>query len=98
MRMREMGIRAALGASGRQLGTIVLAETGRLVGLGLIAGLVLAWLAAGTIRALMFQIKPLDPGTLAGVAGLIFTLAPMVGLRPALHAARVDPARVLKEH
>ena len=97
MRMREMGIRAALGASGRQLGAIVLAETSRLVGLGLIAGLVLAWLGAGTIRAFMFQITPLDPATLAGVAGSIFTLAVAVSLRPALRAARVDPAQVLKE-
>jgi putative ABC transport system permease protein len=97
MRMREMGIRAALGASGRQLGVIVLAETGRLVGLGLIVGFALAWVGAGTIRAFLFQIKPLDPATLAEVAGLIFTLALAVSLRPAIRASRVDPAQVLKE-
>lgn len=97
MRMREMGIRAALGASRRQLGTIVLAETTRLVGLGLLVGLVLAWVGAGTIRAFLFQITPLDPVTLTGVAGLIFALALVVSLKPALRAARVDPALVLKE-
>jgi putative ABC transport system permease protein len=97
MRMREMGIRAALGATGRQLGVIVLAETIRLVGLGLIVGFILAWVGAGTIRAFLFQIKPLDPATLAEVAGLILTLAVVVSLRPAIHASRVDPAQVLKE-
>ena len=38
VRMREMGIRAALGASPRQLGSVVLAETARLVGVGLAVG------------------------------------------------------------
>jgi predicted permease len=97
MRMREMGIRAALGASQRQLGTIVLAETGRLVGLGLLTGLVLASMGAGLIRALLFGVQPLDPATLAGVSAMILLLTLMVSLRPALRAASVDLARALKE-
>lgn len=97
MRMREMGIRAALGVTGRQLGAIVIAETARLVGLGLVVGLGLAWLGANTIRAFLFQVKPLDPVTLGAVAALILTLALAVSLRPALRAARVDLGRVLKE-
>ena len=96
-RTREMGVRAALGASGRQLGSIVLAETARLVGIGLVAGLVLTWIEASTVKALLFRVQPLDPTTLASVAGLIFTLALAVSLRPALMAARVDLARVLRD-
>jgi len=97
MRMREMGIRAALGATRRQLGSIVIAETGRLVGFGLAVGLVLAWLGANTVRAFLFQITPLDPVTLVAVASLILTLALIVSVRPALRAARVDLGSVLKE-
>lgn len=97
LRMREMGIRAALGATAVQLGAIVLAETARLVGLGLIVGLGLAWVGASTIRAFLFQIEPLDPPTLAVVAALILTLAMIVSLRPAWRVARVDLGRVLKE-
>ena len=97
LRMREMGIRAALGATGRQLGTLVLAETGRLVGLGLAAGLLLAWLMASTIRAFLFHVEPLDPATLASVAGAILALALVVSLRPAWRAAHVDLGRVLRE-
>jgi putative ABC transport system permease protein len=97
MRLREMGIRAALGATGRQLGAIVIAETARLVGFGLAVGLGLAWLGASTIRAFLFQVTPLDPVTLAGVATLILTLALLVSLRPALRAARVDLGSVLKD-
>lgn len=97
LRMREMGIRAALGATAVQLGAIVLAETARLVGLGLIVGLGLAWVGASTIRAFLFQIEPLDPPMLAVVAALILTLAIIVSLRPAWRVARVDLGRVLKE-
>jgi ABC-type antimicrobial peptide transport system permease subunit len=96
LRMREMGIRAALGATRRQLGAIVLADTGRLVGLGLLVGLLLAWAGAGTISAFLFQIRPLDPATLLGVALAIFGLALAVSLRPAVRAARVDLASILK--
>jgi putative ABC transport system permease protein len=97
LRMREMGIRAALGASGRQLGAIVLAETARLVGLGLLVGLLLAWMGASTIRAFLFKVQPLDLATLAGVAATILLLALTVSLRPAWRAARVDLGTVLKE-
>jgi putative ABC transport system permease protein len=97
MRMREMGIRSALGASGRQLGGIVLAETARLVGVGLLVGLALAWMGASTIRAFLFKVQPLDPATLASVAATILLLALAVSLRPAWRAARVDLGAVLKE-
>lgn len=97
IRMREMGIRAALGATRRQLAAIVVRETARLVGLGLAAGLALTWLAAGTVKALLFRIQPLDPLTLAAVAGSILTLAFIVSVRPALRAARVDVASMLKD-
>jgi predicted permease len=96
LRMRELGIRAALGANGRHLAAIVLAEAGRLVGLGLLAGLLLAWSGANTIRALLFLVQPLDPATLAGAAGLLLALALAASLRPALRAARVDLATVLR--
>jgi hypothetical protein len=57
LRMREMSIRAALGTTRRQLGAIVLAETGRLIALGLAAGLVLVWMGAGLIRAFLFRLS-----------------------------------------
>ena len=96
LRMREIGIRAALGATRRQLGSIVLSETARLIGSGLFAGLGLAWLGSSTIRAFLFQVEPLDPPTLGVVVLLIMTLALLVSLRAALRAARVDLVTVLK--
>ena len=96
MRLREMGIRAALGASGRQLSGIVLRETASLVGIGLTGGLLLSWVGAETIRAFLYHVEPFDNVTLVTAAGLILLLALAVSVRPALRAARVDLASVLR--
>jgi putative ABC transport system permease protein len=96
-RRRELGIRAALGARSAQLRRLVLGDTARLVGIGLVAGLALALAGAGLIRSLLYQVEPLDPLVLASVAAGIFALALAVSLRPALAAGRVDLARTLRE-
>ena len=96
MRTRELGIRAALGATTRSLTLLVVRESAVLVGIGLGAGLLLTYLGANVIRAFLFRIQPLDPATLAGVAALILLLAIGVSMRPALRAARVDLAEVLR--
>ena len=98
LRMREMGIRAALGAKRTQLAAMVFAETGRLVGAGLLVGLLMAWLGTSSIRAFLFKVAPLDPIAIGGAATLVFALALLVSVRPALRAAHVDLSRVLKEH
>jgi ABC-type antimicrobial peptide transport system permease subunit len=97
MRAREMGIRAALGAQAWQLVTTVFAETGWLVGAGLVAGFGLAWLGTNTIRAFLFQVQPFDPLTLTSVCGLIIGVSAAVTVGPALRAARVDLAQVLRQ-
>jgi len=96
-RRRELGIRAALGAGSAQLSRLVLADTARLVGIGLIAGLALAVAGARLIRSLLYQVEPLDPLTLVTTAAVIFGLALLVSLRPAFEATRVDLNRTLRE-
>jgi predicted permease len=97
LRRREMGIRAALGATGGQLGSILLVDTLRLVGAGLVLGFGLSWLGAETIRAFLFQVEPFDPVVTGVVSLLIIAMALAVSLRPALAAARLDLATVLRE-
>jgi ABC-type antimicrobial peptide transport system permease subunit len=97
LRRREMGIRAALGATGGQLGTILLSDTFRLVGAGLVLGFGLSWLGAETIRSFLFQVEPFDPLVTGVVSAIILTMAFAVSLRPALAAARLDLASVLRE-
>jgi putative ABC transport system permease protein len=96
MRTRELGIRAALGATTRSLTMLVVRESAVLVGIGLGAGLLLSCLGANVVRAFLFRVQPLDPATLGGVAALILLLAISVSTRPALRAARVDLAGVLR--
>jgi predicted permease len=96
MRTRELGIRAALGATRKLLTLLVLRESVVLVGLGLGAGLLLSYLGANVIRAFLFRVQPLDPGTLGAVSALILLLAVAISLRPALRAARVDLAELLR--
>lgn len=96
-RRREMGVRAALGATRGQLSALVLSQTTRLVVLGIGSGLVLVWLGSGLIRALLYGVEPLDVPTLGAVVILLFALAMLVTVRPALRAAQVDLARLLRE-
>jgi predicted permease len=96
MRTRELGIRAALGATTTSLTILVLRESAVLVGLGLGAGLLLSYLGVNVIRAFLFRVQPLDPATLGAVATLILVLALAVSMRPALRAARIDLADVLR--
>ena len=95
-RMKDMGIRAALGATRRQLGSIILADTARLAVIGVLAGLGLAWLGTTTIRSFLFQVQPFDPLTISIVATSMVALALAVSLRAALRVARVDLAQVLR--
>jgi len=97
IRQREMGIRAALGATRSALGGLLLLQTVRLVGLGLVVGLGLAWLGAGTIRSFLFEVQPFDPATLVAVSATILALALAVSLKPAIAAMRMDVARILRE-
>lgn len=96
-RRRELGIRAALGAGRAQLRRLVLRDAARLVGIGLGAGFVLVVLGARLIRSLLYEVQPLDPWALATASAVIFGLALLVSLRPALEASRLDVTRSLRE-
>ena len=97
IRRRELGIRAALGATRRQLGGIVFGEVLWLVGVGLALGLLAVRLSGGAIKALLYHVEPFDPVTMASVAAVMLLLALVVGLRPAISAARVDLSAILRD-
>lgn len=59
-------------------------------------GCVARLIGASTIRAFLFRVQPLDPVTLGSVAAVMLLLSVAVSLRPALRAARVDLASVLR--
>jgi putative ABC transport system permease protein len=95
-RTHEIGIRVALGA-GR--GDVVRLVFGRIVALvvpGVALGIGGALATTRVLGTLLFEVKPNDPGTFAGVAVLLVCVALVAGLLPARRASRVDPLVALR--
>lgn len=95
-RSREIAIRMALGADGRDMRRHVLGSALRFVIVGAGAGLVVAWAASRFIGSQLFGLSPTDAGTYAGVAALVTFAALGATWPPARRAARTDPAAALR--
>jgi ABC-type antimicrobial peptide transport system permease subunit len=95
-RSREMGVRAALGASRSDIVSLVLKQGLRLTGLGVGLGLVAAVVATQALVTLLFGISRLDPVTYIGVVALLGVTAVVACAVPAWRAARVDPVTTLR--
>jgi len=96
-RWREIGIRLALGAGRETVLRSVMAHGLTLTVIGLAAGLAAALVLTRLMEALLFEVRPNDPATLAGVAALITVVAAVASLVPAVRATRVDPIVALRE-
>jgi predicted permease len=96
-RMKELGIRVALGAQPLQLMRAALARPVYLLLGGSIAGLVLGILASGVLAHIVYQASPHDPVVLLGVVLTMLLLGIVATLVPARRAQSVDPARLLRE-
>jgi putative ABC transport system permease protein len=95
-RTREIGVRAALGASRRSILALVLRSGLGLTGLGLLIGLAGAVLATRALEAMLFGITRLDPVTYFGVVVLLAGVALLACWIPARRAMGVDPATTLR--
>jgi len=96
-RVREIGVRMALGAPIARIRRRVLSEGLRLAVPGGILGVLLSIPAARALRGVLFGVAPLDPLTFS-VAPLILAFAALVAAYlPARQATRVDPITVLRE-
>ncbi|MGA7241165.1 MAG: FtsX-like permease family protein [Bryobacteraceae bacterium] len=93
LRRREMGVRMALGARAAQVRAMVLIRGIRPVAAGLAIGLATGRL----IHTLLFGVAPSDALTLARVVAALACVAILACLLPARAAARIDPARVLRD-
>ena len=91
-RLREIGVRSALGATRRDILTMVLREGLGLAALGIVLGGVGALALSRVMSALLFDVSSMDPLTYAGVAGVLVVAAVAACWIPAERAARVDPA------
>jgi putative ABC transport system permease protein len=95
-RTREIGVRAALGASRLDILMLVLRQGMALVGLGIAIGIVGAGIGSRALVTLLFGITPLDAITYVGVAVLLAGVSLLACTMPALRAARVRPSVALR--
>jgi putative ABC transport system permease protein len=95
-RTREIGIRMALGAQGRSVIGLIVAEAMILVGCGVAAGIAAALWVTQAMSKMLFDITPTDPVTFATVGGVLVTVALFASYLPARRATRVDPIVALR--
>jgi len=96
-RLRELGIRVALGAQRRQVLEAALGRALKLLTLGSAAGLVLGILASRVLASIVYQATPRDPLVLGGVVLIMVVLGLVATLIPAQRALSVDPLALLRE-
>jgi predicted permease len=95
-RVREIGIRMALGAEARSVVALVVRDAMRPVLFGIAAGAVAAGALGRAMSGLLFDVEPLDPYTYFAVAALMMGAALLACALPARSAAGVDASRTLR--
>lgn len=95
-RVREIGIRVALGATARDVRELVLGEGLRLTGAGVGIGLATALGSTSMMRSLLYDVHPLDPSTMLLACVLLLGVSALASYLPARGAARIDPITALR--
>jgi predicted permease len=95
-RMREIGVRLALGAMPSQIRAMMLGQGMRLLGSGLLLGFVGAFAVARVLRSLLFGVSANDPLIYGAVTLVLAGAALLACWIPARRAARVDPMITLR--
>ena len=93
---QEIALRMAVGAARGRVVRMVMREVALVALRGTAAGAIVAALAANGLRAMFYQIEPHDALTYGGVMLLLVVAAAAASFVPALRAARVDPARLMR--
>jgi putative ABC transport system permease protein len=95
-RVREIGIRLALGAPVRELLRMVVIEGLKPTLVGVAVGLAMAAVLVRVMSTLLFGVSQHDPGTFSGVALIMLAVGVVATLVPAYRATRVDPIVTLR--
>jgi ABC-type antimicrobial peptide transport system permease subunit len=96
-RMKELGIRVALGARRVQVLSAAVGRPMGLLALGSVAGLLAGLSASGLLGRLVYQADPRDPLVVGGAIATMALLGALAALIPARRALRVDPSRLMRE-
>jgi putative ABC transport system permease protein len=95
-RVREFGVRAAVGATRTDLVALILREATILMAPGLASGLLLALIFSSVMKSFVYRLSPLDPLSLASAAVLLILLTMISAWIPARRAAAVDLSTALR--
>jgi len=95
-RVREFGVRGAVGASRGNLVAMILREASALIAPGLAVGLIFALAFSSVMKTLINRISPLDPFSLASAGAFLVSLTLVSAWIPARRAAAVDLATALR--
>jgi predicted permease len=96
MRVREIGVRMALGARPADALSLVIRHALRLALAGVAVGVAAALIFTRFLSSLLFGVRPTDPLTLAIVSLFLVAVAVLAGGAPAWRASRVDPLEALR--
>jgi ABC-type antimicrobial peptide transport system permease subunit len=96
-RVREIGIRMALGATPSDVLQMVVADGMKPILLGVVLGLAAAFALSRVVTSLIYGVRATDPLTFAGVALLLIAVSLVATVLPAYRATRVEPVRTLRE-
>jgi putative ABC transport system permease protein len=95
-RARELGIRVALGATRGQILRVVVGQGLKPIAAGLLAGLIATLALTRLIQALLYQVSPRDPWTIAAISAVLAAVACLACYVPARRATKIDPIAALR--
>ena len=95
-RTREVGIRMALGAQGKQVQTLILRQSFSQIAIGLVLGLGIAAVLSRSMGLLLFETEPWDPAIFALISAVLAGSGFLAALIPARRATRIDPMEALR--
>lgn len=95
-RTREFGVRMALGATSRNIQSMVIGRGLAIAGVGMAAGLAAAVFANRVLSSLLYEVRATDAATLVAAALFVSTIALVASLIPSRSSARIDPVLALR--
>jgi ABC-type antimicrobial peptide transport system permease subunit len=96
VRVKEFGVRLALGAQPREIAGAVVSQSLKLVALSAVIGLFGAVASARLVRSLLYGVGIVDPVTISLIALSLGLIALVAAALPAFRATRIDPVRCLR--
>ncbi|HEY2497380.1 MAG TPA: ABC transporter permease [Candidatus Angelobacter sp.] len=96
-RTNEIGIRMALGAGKGRVIKMILRETGVMIAIGLVAGVIFTAIGVQLVKSKLFGLGVLDPVAVISAVAILCVVALIAGYIPAARAARINPTQALRQ-